>query len=821
MLVAITGLLCLAWGIYATTQNPPGFDWLILLLLTVLAGSRAAVRLPQNLGTISASDVFLFFSLLQYGIEPTVILAAAEGFFLSLRARHQKLTIVFNAAVTGLSLFCAGWLGRLLVSSNADLLHRNLESLVLWLALTAGTHYLINSGLIAISSALRDGTGCFQTWKDHYQWTALTCFAAAAAAGIIFRLSAIISVYDFLLVIPVVALLWRIYRYNLDKVEATQRHADEMAKLHLETIEALATAIDARHQTTHEHVRRVQIYAEGLARLFGLSEAEIQALHVGALLHDIGKLAVPDHVLHKPGKLTPGEFEKMKIHTVVGAEILSRVNFPYPVVSVVRSHHERWDGKGYPDALRGDQIPLTARILTVVDCFDAVREDRPYRCGLTREQAVGMLLDASETQFDPTVVNTFIAHLPQFEAEIAKVLAAEAVAQAQRKKIDWHDPAVRAKYLNGNTAAPSAGYATEAAAAQSPACLAQIRSAHNEGTALYELTRAISNLADPAHLTEVLYEQLRRLLPFDTCALFINHTAALSATAHCVVGRHADKIKNSRIVYGHGVTGFVLAQRRVFANTDPEPDLIELGVNLPESYQNVISCPLLRGEEMIGVLTLYSLSPEQYSLDHIRLLETVAAPLSDALHNALRHARSEEAVACDPLTGLLNARAMEIVFTQEVHRAERYGYPLTLLTLDIDGFRRFNDEHGHATGDRLLQEFARLLAAEFRAGDTFARFAGDRFVVLLHRLTPDLTDDLKMRLGTRLAEWRFETAPGRATNISVSMGHAVYEKDGCTLPELIEVATNHLRQSRPAAREQCKDNLRYFPSQRKVAASSN
>src|SRR6266571_8463438 len=159
------------------------------------------------------------------------------------------------------------------------------------------------------------------------------------------------------------------YKIHFERIKASSREAEELSRLHMATVEALATAIDAKDQTSHCHVRRVQIYAEGVGKLLNLSDGELAALNAGALLHDVGKLAVPDHILNKPGTLTPAEFEKMKVHTNVGAEILSRVNFPYPVLPIVKHHHERWDGRGYPDGLMGDRIPITARIMSVIDCF--------------------------------------------------------------------------------------------------------------------------------------------------------------------------------------------------------------------------------------------------------------------------------------------------------------------------------------------------------------------------------------------------------------------------------------------------------------------
>src|SRR6266446_2009095 len=210
-----------------------------------------------------------------------------------------------------------------------------------------------------------------------------------------------------------------IYRSSIARLKTKSDETEALVRLHLATAEALATAIDAKDQTTHCHVRRVQIYAAGMGQVLGLPAAEIAALKAGALLHDIGKLAVPAHIINKPGKLTPAEFEKMKIHTTVGAQILSRVDFPYPVIPIVRHHHEQWDGHGYPDGLKGKQIPITARIISVVDCFDSVREDRPFRRGMTRDEAIALLLRGSGTHFDPRIVELFIEHLPRFEEKIA------------------------------------------------------------------------------------------------------------------------------------------------------------------------------------------------------------------------------------------------------------------------------------------------------------------------------------------------------------------------------------------------------------------
>src|SRR3954452_7642839 len=255
-------------------------------------------------------------------------------------------------------------------------------------------------------------------WHTNQLWIAWTLLVVPLVLELIYGT----FLLPYLLLTPVSILAtYLIYRSARSRLQSKTNEIAALSELHLATAEALATAIDAKDQTTHCHVRRVQIYAAGMGEVFGLSCDEIAALKAGALLHDIGKLAVPDHILNKPGRLTTAEFERMTIHTTVGAEILSRVDFPYPVVPIVRHHHEQWNGQGYPDGMQGEHIPITARIISVVDCFDSVREDRPYRRGMTREEAKSLLLRGAGTHFDPKVVNLFLKHLSRFEEEIAEL----------------------------------------------------------------------------------------------------------------------------------------------------------------------------------------------------------------------------------------------------------------------------------------------------------------------------------------------------------------------------------------------------------------
>ena len=220
---------------------------------------------------------------------------------------------------------------------------------------------------------------------------------------------------SLLLVPAVVYLAYRAYVTLAERLENERRHARQMSELHLATIEALALAIDAKDQTAHNHLGRMQLYATALARALGMSASDVQAVETAALLHDIGKLAVPEHILAKPGPLTAEEFQKVRIHPQVGADIIAAVPFPYPVSPLILAHHERWDGRGYPGGLSAEDIPLPARIVAVADVYDSLTNDRPYRQAWPEESALEEIDRSAGTQFDPRVVGAFLRVHTQIE----------------------------------------------------------------------------------------------------------------------------------------------------------------------------------------------------------------------------------------------------------------------------------------------------------------------------------------------------------------------------------------------------------------------
>jgi diguanylate cyclase (GGDEF)-like protein/putative nucleotidyltransferase with HDIG domain len=554
------------------------------------------------------------------------------------------------------------------------------------------------------------------------------------------------------------------------RLRARSAEAEKLNGLHLATAEALATAIDAKDQTTHCHVRRVQIYATGVGELLRLSRAEIDALRAGALLHDVGKLAVPAHIVNKPGRLTAAEFEKMKIHTTVGAQLLSRIDFPYPVTPIVRHHHEQWDGRGYPDGLKGEQIPITARIISVVDCFDSVREDRPFRRGMSRDEALALLLRGSGTHFDPRIVELFIANLPRFEARIGaaglnqQISVGEVREPLALKEVDLAQTRERGSYM----------------------AYAQIKSAHQEVYALYEIARTFGSSLDVEQTLSILVDKVGHVVPFDTCVVYLYDEAKGYAVAAHVAGLNAQVFSSRCIAPGEGVTGFALANRAAINRLSPQLDLA--GLEIERDYRAMASLPLYKDQQLLGALSVYAANLERYSDDHMRLLETVTKLASDALGNAVHHAETESNALTDPLTGLPNARCLALRFEEEAARARRTGRSFQVVMLDLDDFKLVNDTFGHKVGDKMLREMAGIIQGQLREYDFLARYAGDEFVAVVQELAGSQVEELSHRIEQAVTGFTLEVRGRRHARVGISIGTATFGNDGQSLDQLLVAA---------------------------------
>jgi diguanylate cyclase (GGDEF)-like protein/putative nucleotidyltransferase with HDIG domain len=749
-----------------------------LLSLVIVAGLNP-IRIPNTKSSFTAGDVFTYLGVLFLGVPAAIVIGMVDSFVSSRRTSKRLASWIGGPAMMAVAVFIAGNAFYLALKRVAHVPQNPLgvtamrvEHLLASLALLAMLHYFINGFTISTIYALRTRRPIVKFWRDGYLWTWWSFLGSAIATAVIYSAVSRLGWVYVLLSVPVVAATFWTYKIYFERVNAKTREAEELSRLHLATVEALATAIDAKDQTTHCHVRRVQIYAEGLGKLLHLSDAELAALNAGALLHDVGKLAVPDHILNKPGTLTPAEFEKTKIHTIVGAEILSRVDFPYPVLPIVRHHHERWDGGGYPDGLRAEQIPITARIMSVVDCFDSVREDRPFRQGMTREEAIDLLAGSAGKHFDPKIVSLFIEHLPTFEAEI--------VARGLADQVHISEPV--SPFALTEDKAPQA-YENSSLAAYD-----QIRNAHSEVYALYEIARTFGSSLEVENTLSVLVDKVGHMVPFDTCVVYLYDEVKGYASTALAIGLNADAMRARCVAPGEGVTGFALANRRSVNRIHPSLDFADLPFAADRDYGSMASLPLFKDDLLLGALSVYSMSPREYSDDQIRLLETVTRLASDALANAVHHAEANSNALTDPLTGLPNARSLHVRFEEEVARARRTGKPFQVIMLDLDDFKLVNDTFGHKLGDRMLREVAALVHAQLREYDFLARYAGDEFVAIAPDMAVDQVEELRERIEKTVSAFAIDIrAQGRA-RVGISVGSAVYGVDGETLDQLLIAA---------------------------------
>ena len=581
-----------------------------------------------------------------------------------------------------------------------------------------------------------------------------------------------------LLLCTALYLSYRTHGMYVARIDEQRRQAQETADLHLATIEALALAIDAKDQTGQMHIRRVHGYAATLAKTLGMSDAQIQAVKTAALLHDIGKLAVPEHILSKPGPLTPEEFQKVRLHPQVGAAIISAVPFPYPVAPLILCHHERWDGNGYPNGLKGEEIPLGARILSVVDYFDAMTSDRPYHKAMTREAALGLLNEETGKALDPTVVTTFMRMLPELTAE------AERLDNA---------PAAR---LWGTSAAESSRTETGLQSGsddRGTTVFDDIARAHREIYGLYEIAQTMGTSLGVSDSTGLIASKLSNLVPFTSCALFLFDEENDRLRCRFATGVEADVLGTMTIRNGQGLTGWVARNRRSLVNARPSADFEAAGVLArTTTLQSALVTPLVFNDRFIGTLAVYHTTPDLYTDDHRRLVDRISEQAAAVIHNSIVFEQTEEDSLTDPLTSLPNTRFMVMHLTRELARAERLKSEIALLVLDLDNFKDINDSHGHHVGDRALREVARVLRSAIRPYDICVRYAGDEFIVLLSGCGQDEADRKRGELQRAVDAVQIEIRPGRLIPLAISVGAAIYPVDGHTYEALLATADSRM-----------------------------
>jgi diguanylate cyclase (GGDEF)-like protein/putative nucleotidyltransferase with HDIG domain len=635
------------------------------------------------------------------------------------------------------------------------------------------TYFLLNTVGVSVAIALQQGARWLTVWKENFLWTAPGFFASASVAVGIQALFARMQIWSLFLLAPLYIIYYS-YRLYLERVRTDMTHIKELNTLNEAVILSLATAIDAKDRYTCSHINRVQLYAIALAEAAGVSGPELQAVTTGALVHDIGKLGIPDHILGKPGKLTPEEFQRIQSHVAIGAEILSPVPFPFPVVDVVLAHHERWDGRGYPHGLKGEDIPIGGRIISVVDVFDALTSNRPYRRAMSQEEALEVLREGSGKQFDARLVTLFEKVLPGTRERIDEMEAAE-TARAQKER----------------------------AASDTTTALTFISQAAAEMAAVCDVAHALAEETTEEQALRVVVNRALGLLPADTAVLYLTSPDGRELTAAAVEGKFKDRLEGMSIRVGEGVAGSVAETQQPRVNVSASSDIARRfspEENVELSAATVV--PLVHGPEQLGVLAVYNQAYSVLSEHHLHVLNILAEHAAASILNIRRLELNREMAYTDPLTGLANSRCLlrhleRLARVPPVPGGEAAG-PFSVVMLDLDRFKEVNDTLGHLKGDELLREVAATLTGISRPSDFVCRYAGDEFVLVLSGADLEQTEELAWR--ARNAIDRLPAVDGRV-KIGASLGLAIYPDDGRDGRALLHAADQRMYEDKFSRRQ--------------------
>ena len=579
---------------------------LVSFAVAAVFGSVLKLRLPGVRGMVSGSALFILIGIVNLSL-PEALAVGALAMLVQCTWRTSagpKLSqVAFSVSV---------FLSAVFVSAKAfEYSHRYFLEPVSF-GFLALAFYCANTFPIATIIGLTEKQRILKVWFSQ-RWLLPYYVAGASMAWVIGTLPRGIQWEFPLICLPLVYLVHRSNRTYVAQMEQERGHMQAMNGLHLRTIEALALAIDAKDHTTHDHLQRVQLYAIEIGKDLGLSENELNALTAAAVLHDIGKLAVPESIISKPGKLTRSEFEKMKIHPVVGAEILERVEFPYPVVPIVRSHHEKWDGSGYPYGLRGEEIPIGARILSAVDCLDALASDRQYRRALPLDEAMGRVASEAGTAFDPNVVQALQARYRELEAR------AKEMANPGQPPLS-----VDIKITKGSE--PAAGFESEAPSVPAPKHpVAQARANRRAGESTADMPVAgVCSLHWEEALT-VAALRMQRLIPYDAIAFCAceDDFVRVKFTS----GGDCKGLDSLAVLQGEGLIGWVAEVGKPILNGNPavEPGYAASGL------ASALALPLVSAGRVVGVVALYRRERDAFAADELVALLELCPALASLL----------------------------------------------------------------------------------------------------------------------------------------------------------------------------------------------
>lgn len=721
--------------------------WFVTLLVVGLATATIHLPLPlaQSRSSMSVSHAVVVMAMLSAGVPAAILLVVATTLVQSTvrtRLASRPHRTLFNIGTLAITVTLAGIAYTSLRVEHGAWLDRVGGPL----ACAELVYFGVNTVLVATAVALSSKQPLFRVWRSDFMWTGPGYFLGAFTAGAAYSLSRQ-NVYWWLAIGAPLYLTIDAYRTYIGRLKANQQKATQALEVQFGIVQALAAAIESKDRTSQRELDRFMVYAEALAASVGLGEDDILAVRTAALLHDIGNLAVPEHILAKPGRLTFDEFERVKIHTRVGAEILRNIPFQSPVAPLILGHHERWDGSGYPSGLKGEAIPIGARILAIADCFTALLSERPHRPALSSLEALATVRRCAGSSLDPALVERFVEVLPQAEARFEARLSLTAGQSLASESSQLVDGAYK-----------------------------DIAVARHEARALFEIAQALSSTQSVSEAVDAIVQKLADLIPIEAGVLFVWDEATSRFVCRYATGQR--RLALERV---DGATVDELQSRVEGLTTAPA----QAAQTAPLA---VMIAKLEIGDRLLGALALVGVDPGGARRDFQRLLEHVAPQVGLVIHNAIAFEETRQLSVTDSLTELPNRRYLVQHLGLELARADRHGSPLAMLLMDVNDFKEINDTLGHKAGDYVLREIGLVARSVLRPYDVCARLGGDEFVLVLWDCDLAQAERRRQQLEDLIGAVEVSSPGGASMRASASIGIAVYPVDGRSTDQLLAAA---------------------------------
>jgi diguanylate cyclase (GGDEF)-like protein/putative nucleotidyltransferase with HDIG domain len=757
------------WGVWRLCTDHYDDFGFVLLAVFALFTIVIFLSLPHLKAAITVGDSYIMAIAMMYGLAPCVVATFIYILIVSIvsqKSQKQKVCahrVIFNVASTT----CGAWIyGSIYEAINQGSVKP--ADIVIPAAILTFTFFLFNSLSTSIAIAWSLGESVFKFWVKTCLPLSLDYSLSGMCAALMATLYHPFGWWVPIAAAPVIGVVWGWNQINKNMAREALEHLKEQEQLHLRTVESLALAVDAKDQTTYGHIRRVKVYAMGLAKLCGIKDpAELKAIETGSLLHDIGKLAIDDYILNKPGRLSKKEFEKIKVHATAGDEILQPVRFPFPVAKYVRYHHERWDGLGYPDGLKGEDIPLGARILAISDAFDAIRFSRPYKLPVAKDEAAEILRNQAGIVYDPHLVQLFTRHIDELDEQAIK-------ESETAPKLSFR------KYFESIESADGVSAQSLTLPRDIPAELVQ----------LAEFCTTISGYLHLNDVLPILSQRLQRLVPYSTCTFYIMGNEEDRIAAMHVNGKFSELIRGHVMEIGKGISGWVAAYRRPMINTGPALDFQGLEGDFT-SFTDALVVPIVKEDECLGTISLYAQQPISYGQNDLGIMQMVASLLVPLIAEAVKNKAQDTQDVVDPVTGLNRISYLTAIAPQLIARAAENRTSVSLIYVEVRNLAQIIRSFGSSLGNSVLKKIADGIKPEFRETDVLVRYGQQGFVAFL----PGVRDDQALRCVQRLKQRiRSEAVtPGQGFSVDCQTGVSFYPRDGSTILALLQSSQENMR----------------------------